>query len=99
MVVEEVEDSRKRMRGKKEEDEDYTPGKGEIKKVGNGASASNKRTRRSLPSNTGSKNEAPSSSKGNNTTLEESTKATISSIANTTSSVSITKSNRGLNSS
>ena len=32
-VVDEVEDSRKRGRGKKGEDEDYTPGKGELKKV------------------------------------------------------------------
>ena len=99
MVVEEVEDSRKRTRGKKDEDEDYTPGKSEMKKVGNDSSASNKRTRRSLPSNTGSKKEAPSSAKGGNTTLEESTKATISSNASTTSSVNMTKSSRGLNSS
>ena len=99
MVVEEVEDSRKRTRGKKEEDEDYTPGKSEMKKVGNDSSASNKRTRRSLPSNTGSKKEAPSSAKAGNTTLEESTKATISSNASTTSSVNMTKSSRGLNSS
>merc|ERR1712013_749307 len=42
---------------------------------------------------------APSSAKAGNTTLEESTKATISSNASTTSSVNITKSNRGLNSS
>jgi len=94
--VDEVEDSRKRGRGKKGEDEDYTPGKGELKKVeSTTSSVPNKRTRRSLPANTGgSKKEAVSASKGGNTTLEEATKAQ-------TSGATVTKSasTRGLTSS
>ena len=92
-VVEEVEDSRKRARGKKGEDEDYTPGKGELKKVeSTTSSVPNKRTRRSLPGNTGGKKEAVGAAKGGNTTLEETTKAQ-------TSGATKSASTRGLNSS
>ena len=94
-VVEEVEDSRKRARGKKGEDEDYAPGKAELKKVeSTTSSAPNKRTRRSLPANNGSKKEAVGAAKGGNTTLEETTKAQTSGATATKSA-----STRGLNSS
>jgi len=95
-LVEEGEDSRKRARGKnKGDDEDYTPGKGELKKVeSTTSSVPNKRTRRSLPANTGSKKEAVGAAKAGNTTLEETTKVPTSG-ATVTKSVST----RGLNSS
>jgi len=93
-VVEEVEDTRKRARGKKGDDEDYHPDKSELKKVESSTSAPNKRTRRSLPANSGSKKEVMGGAKAGNTTLEETTKAP-------TSSATVTKSasTRGLNSS
>ena len=97
-VVEEVQvdETRKRARGKKgEEDEDYTPGKSELKKVeSTTSSAPNKRTRRSLPVITGGKKEGVGAAKGGNTTLEETTKAQTSAAT-----VAKAASTRGLNSS
>ena len=94
-VVEE-EETRKRARGKgKGDDEDYQPDKSELKKVESSTSAPNKRTRRSMPANTGSKKEVVGGgAKAGNTTLEETTKAP-------TSGATVTKSasTRGLNSS
>ena len=93
-VVEE-EETRKRARGKKGDDEDYQPDKSELKKVESSISAPNKRTRRSMPANTGSKKEViVGGAKAGNTTLEETTKAP-------TSGATVTElaSTRGLNSS
>ena len=95
---EEAEDTRKRSRAKKGDDEDYMPSKSELNKTEN-TSAPNKRTRRSMPANIGSKKEGVGASKAGvatagNTTLEEKTKAPSSGAT-----VVKSASTRGLNSS